>query len=173
MARSRFLDHIDLRVKNLEAADAFYRKILPALGFPKRNIEKTGVSFDSAREHIKPEFISLIEDPDHVPNKTRIAFWCDSQAGVDDFVRTLKDTPAKNVEGPMFCPEYSPTYYARCFSRTHAGIGWKFAAGLPKLQRAELNQVKKPLLAGRFGLNCRRRNNNHSIFGARPPSGCL
>ena len=45
MARSRFLDHIDLRVKNLEAADAFYRKILPALGFPKRNIEKTGVSF--------------------------------------------------------------------------------------------------------------------------------
>jgi catechol 2,3-dioxygenase-like lactoylglutathione lyase family enzyme len=115
MARSRFLDHIDLRVKNLEAADAFYRKILPALGFPKRNIEKTGVSFDSAREHIKPEFISLIEDPDHVPNKTRIAFWCDSQAGVDDFVRTLKDTPAKNVEGPMFCPEYSPIYYAVFF----------------------------------------------------------
>jgi catechol 2,3-dioxygenase-like lactoylglutathione lyase family enzyme len=105
-----------LRVKDLEEADAMYRVLLPALGFPKRYIEKDGaVSYDSLREHPKPEFIAIIPDPAHVPNKTRLAFWCDSNEEVDEFARVLAQVPARNVEGPAYCLEYSPAYYAVFF----------------------------------------------------------
>jgi hypothetical protein len=76
--KSRLFDHIDLRVTNLETADAFYSVLLPAIGFPTRRAEADSIAYYSSRGHSKPEFVSLIEDPEHVPNKTRIAFWCDT-----------------------------------------------------------------------------------------------
>ena len=36
---TRLFDHIDLRVKNREAAQRFYAQILPAIGFP---VDKSG-----------------------------------------------------------------------------------------------------------------------------------
>jgi len=113
--KSRFFDHIDLRVTNLKEAEAFYALMLPAVGFPHRLSDPSIVSFDSARQHPKPEFITLIEDRSHLPNHTRIAFWCDSKEEVDAFAMILPVCRARNVEGPMFCPEYSPTYYAVFF----------------------------------------------------------
>jgi len=34
MKKTRYLDHIDLRVSDLKRAHKFYGKLLPALGFP-------------------------------------------------------------------------------------------------------------------------------------------
>jgi catechol 2,3-dioxygenase-like lactoylglutathione lyase family enzyme len=113
--KSRLFDHIDLRVTNLEAADAFYSVVLPAIGFPKRHVEADSIAYDSSRDHSKPEFISLIEDTEHVRNKTRIAFWCDTREEVDQVAAVLPGAKALNVEGPMFNPDYGADYYAVFF----------------------------------------------------------
>lgn len=113
--RTRLFDHIDLRVRDLAAADAFYQVLLPALGFPTRGVTSHCVYYEAVRDHPKPEFIGLIEDRAHVPNSTRIAFWCDTKEDVDALAVMLVRIAARNLEGPMFCPEYSPTYYAVFF----------------------------------------------------------
>ena len=111
----RLFDHIDLRVRDLVEADSFYAIILPALGFSTRIQEKDCVSYDSISDHPKPECINLTEDRDHVPNRTRIAFWRDTREDVDSFAAVLKESGARNIEGPELCTEYSPGYYAVFF----------------------------------------------------------
>ena len=46
-----------------------------------------------------------------MPNKTRIAFCCDTREEVDQVAAVLPRA-ALSVEGPMFNPEYCPAYYA-------------------------------------------------------------
>ena len=111
----RLFDHIDLRVRDLTEAESFYAKILPALGFPTRILEKDCVSYDAISDHPKPECINLTEDRDHVPNQMRIAFWRDTREDVDSFAAVLKAAGARNIEGPELCIEYSPGYYAVFF----------------------------------------------------------
>src|SRR5262249_6591650 len=74
----RLFDHIDLRVRSLAEAKPFYSRFLPAIGFPEFCETSLGIAYDAKREHRKPEFIGLIEDPEHRPNRTRIAFWAES-----------------------------------------------------------------------------------------------
>lgn len=111
----RLFDHLDLRVRDLLEAEPFYAVILPALGFPTRGLAPHGVYFEAVRDHPKPEFITLIEDREHVSHSTRIAFWCDTREEVDAFAVLLPRSGAKNIEGPEFCPEYTATYYAVFF----------------------------------------------------------
>ena len=111
----RLFDHIDLRVRDLAEADPFYAKILPALDFPARIPEKDCISYDAVSDHPKPECINLTEDPDHVPNQTRIAFWRDTREDVASFATILRAAGARNIEGPELCTEYSPGYYAVFF----------------------------------------------------------
>src|SRR6185503_6149435 len=112
----RLFDHIDLRVRSLAEARGFYSQFLPAIGFPEICETPLGIGYDASREHPKPEFIGMIEDPDHRPNATRIAFWAESKEEIDRLARIIVAAGAKKVEGPMFCPEYSPTYYAIFFN---------------------------------------------------------
>jgi hypothetical protein len=99
----------------LVEADSFYAKILPPLGFATRIEEEDCVSYDAVSDHSKPECINLVEDLDHVPNRTRIAFWRDTREDVDSFAAVLKNAGARNIEGPELCTEYSPGYYAVFF----------------------------------------------------------
>jgi predicted enzyme related to lactoylglutathione lyase len=111
----RLFDNIDLRVRSLAEAKPFYSRFLPAIGFPEFCETPIGIAYDAKREHRKPEFIGLIEDPDHRANGTRIAFWTESKEELDRLAPVIVAAGAKNVEGPMFCPEYSPTYYGMFF----------------------------------------------------------
>jgi catechol 2,3-dioxygenase-like lactoylglutathione lyase family enzyme len=111
----RLFDHIDLRVRDLQEARPFYGLVLPALGFPDAGDTPLGIAYDAVRDHRKPEFVGLIEDRGHVPNATRLAFWAETKAEVDRIAGILDAAGARNVEGPMFCPEYSSTYYAVFF----------------------------------------------------------
>src|SRR5205085_7553049 len=88
---------------------------LPAIGFPDFCPIAHGISYDAAREHPKPEFVAIIEDKNHVPNASRVAFWAETKEEVDAFAKVLGRIDARNVEGPVFCPEYTPTYYAVFF----------------------------------------------------------
>ena len=111
----RLFDHIDLRVRSLPQAKPFYAAFLPAIGFSTFSMTSIGIAFDAIRNHPKPEFIGLIEDPTHIPNATRLAFWAESKEEVDRIAKIIVAAGARNIEGPEFCPEYSPTYYGMFF----------------------------------------------------------
>jgi len=111
----RLFDHVDLRVRDLAEARAFYAVLLPALGFPALCDTPHGIAYDAVRNHPKPEFIGLIEDPGHIPNATRLAFWAETAADVDRIGGLLGGAGARNIEGPMSCAEYSPNYYGVFF----------------------------------------------------------
>jgi catechol 2,3-dioxygenase-like lactoylglutathione lyase family enzyme len=113
--KTRHLDHIDLRVKDLAAARKFYSKLMPALGFTcDRSDEEWGTFYSVGRD--KPsEFFGFTEDPHHQPNGTRIAFWADTRKDVDRIAELVREVGGKNLEGPEVCPGYSPGYYAFFF----------------------------------------------------------
>ena len=109
------LDHIDLRVRRLDEAKSFYDQVMPVIGFPKSYATSLGIAYEVESNHPKPEFVGLIEDPDHRPSATRIAFRAPDKATVDRVAEVARLAGARNTEGPMACPEYSPTYYAFFF----------------------------------------------------------
>lgn len=107
----RIFDHVDLRVKDLKAAAPFYQALLPELGFKVR-VEIPGwLQFESSAESAT-EFFGLTEDPAHVANASRIAFWAESVTRVDELSGFVRRIGAGNVEGPGW---ESPTYYAVYF----------------------------------------------------------
>ena len=112
--KSRYFDHIDLRVRDVERARKFYVPLLNALGFTVDQHIKDWVSFEAPRKDGKPtEFFGFTHDPDHKPNGTRIAFWAESRAEVDRIVEVARAAGAKNIEGPELYEE--PGYYAVFF----------------------------------------------------------
>jgi catechol 2,3-dioxygenase-like lactoylglutathione lyase family enzyme len=107
----RLYDHIDLRVPRLAEAAAFYELLLPALGFTRKVEVEGWLSFEAAGEGIVP-FFGVTESPDHRPNENRVAFWVESENGVDQVAEVARRAGAKNIEGPM---QYEPRYYAVFF----------------------------------------------------------
>ena len=121
--KTRLLDHIDLRVKDIETCVKFYAKFLPQLGFtlekheppPPEHPGDTFHTFYSAGGDKPSEFFGLTSDKDHQPNGTRIAFWAETREKVDAIAKLARDAGAKNLEGPEICAEYTPGYYAFFF----------------------------------------------------------
>jgi predicted lactoylglutathione lyase len=50
-----------------------------------------------------------------LPRASDNAFWADTKEDVDHIAALTVAAGARNVEGPMFCSEYSPTYYGMFF----------------------------------------------------------
>lgn len=115
MIKSRYLDHIDLRVRDLSGARAFYGKLLPALGFVRDRSDDVWGTFYSVGGDKPSAFFGFTEDPTHQPNGNRIAFWAETRAEVDGIAAMVRQIGGKNIEGPELCAEYSPGYYAVFF----------------------------------------------------------
>jgi predicted enzyme related to lactoylglutathione lyase len=113
--KQRRFDHIDLRVKDRGRAQKFYEKILPALGFTRDKSDAEWGTFSAETNGVPAEFFGFIEDKNHQPNETRIAFWADTREEVDRMVEIVRETGGRNLEGPQVWPEYSPGYYALFF----------------------------------------------------------
>jgi len=113
--KTRYLDHIDLRVKNFDRAKAFYSKLLPALGLTRDRSDQEWGTFYAVGENRAAAFFGFTEDPAHRPNGTRVAFWADTRAEVDEIAKVVRDIGAGNIEGPEVCLEYSKGYYAVFF----------------------------------------------------------
>jgi catechol 2,3-dioxygenase-like lactoylglutathione lyase family enzyme len=108
--------HIDLRVRELEPASAFYRRLLPELGFTELYFEgKPCVGAATPEPWPRKAFFELNVAPDHQANQNRIAFAADSPEKVDAVGRLLRGIGAKNIEGPELVGEYSAGYYAVFF----------------------------------------------------------
>jgi predicted lactoylglutathione lyase len=120
MKKTRYLDHIDLRVSDLKRAHKFYGKLLPALGFIRnRSSGRCGIFYAAGGE--KPEaFFAFNQNRRHQPNNTRIAFWAETREEVDRLARLVRKIGGKNLEGPELCRAYSRGYYA-CFFEDPAG----------------------------------------------------
>ncbi|MFL6514747.1 MAG: VOC family protein [Chthoniobacterales bacterium] len=113
--KTRYLDHIDLRVRDIRRAREFYSKLLPALGFICDRSDQEWSTFYAAGGDRPQAFFGLTSDPEHHPNGTRIAFWAESRADVDQIAELLRQIGGRNLEGPELCREYSPGYYAVFF----------------------------------------------------------
>jgi catechol 2,3-dioxygenase-like lactoylglutathione lyase family enzyme len=114
MKKTRYLDHIDLRVSNLKRAHKFYSRLLPALGFTcDRSGGRWGI-FYAAGDDKAEAFFGFTQDRRHQSNGTRIAFWAESRKEVDRLARLLRKIGARNLDGPELCRAYSRGYYA-CF----------------------------------------------------------
>lgn len=112
----RLFDHLDMRVRDMPEAEAFYDVLMPLLGFPTKGHTPHCVYYEALTDHPKPEFIALIEERSYVANSSRIAFWAETREDVDRIGRALSQAQARQLEGPLFCPEYSSTYYAVFFA---------------------------------------------------------
>jgi catechol 2,3-dioxygenase-like lactoylglutathione lyase family enzyme len=110
----RLFDHIDLRVKNREAAQRFYAQVLPPIGF---RVDKSGKRWGlfEAEGETGVDFFGFTEEVNHQPNGNRIAFWADSRDAVDKVAEVIRRAGGKNIEGPELCLDYSPGYYAVFF----------------------------------------------------------
>ena len=175
--RARIFDHIDLRVKDLNAAAIFYWKFLPQLGFAKEKREPAPEgspgpdyhTFYSAGGDGPSEFFGLTEDENHRPNANRIAFWADAREKVDAVAKLIREAGGKNLEGPEICAEYSMLTKALISARssTPSLADWNHATGLnssrftcrwhlsrfaPRLQRAPHRRFPRACRA-RAGIN--------------------
>ena len=101
------LDHADIRVRSLNAVEAFYDALLPALGLLRKSESHVGADgewydVDATRprnviEYHTPIavgsagwFVGFIENPATIPNETRIAFALEREgdlAAVETLVR--------------------------------------------------------------------------------------
>ena len=115
MKKTRYLDHIDLRVTDLKLAHSFYGELLPALGFIRdRSGGRWGIFYAAGGD--RPEaFFGFTKGRHHQPNDTRIAFWAETRAEVDRLARLVRRIGGRNLEGPELCGSYSPGYYAFFF----------------------------------------------------------
>jgi catechol 2,3-dioxygenase-like lactoylglutathione lyase family enzyme len=113
--KTRYLDHIDLRVKDMARAREFYGRILPALGFTCDRSDADWGTFYSTDGGEASAFFGFTEDPRHQPNGTRIAFWAATRSEVDNFAKIVEEAGGRNLEGPELCAGYSPGYYALFF----------------------------------------------------------
>jgi catechol 2,3-dioxygenase-like lactoylglutathione lyase family enzyme len=107
--------HIDLRVRNLAEATEFYRALLPLVGFTQWWGKEEWRGSSALGAFPSKPFFGFTEDPNHHPNATRIAFWVNSPSEVDRVAGIIRRAGARNVEGPLFNPEYHETYYAVFF----------------------------------------------------------
>jgi catechol 2,3-dioxygenase-like lactoylglutathione lyase family enzyme len=112
---SRLFDHIDLRVSNLARARRFYDVFLPAVGFTEIKPDGAAMSYRAPGEGAPARFVEINEEPNHRGNANRIAFWGESEEAVNRLGEIARGAGARMMEGPEYCQEYTPGYYAVFF----------------------------------------------------------
>jgi catechol 2,3-dioxygenase-like lactoylglutathione lyase family enzyme len=107
--------HIDLRVSDVAAALAFYEELLPAVGFTERYHGENWKVWATTEPLPSTAYFAITEEPDHVANSNRIAFWVESAAEVDRVAEVARKAGALDLSGPKPM-RYSPGYYAAFFA---------------------------------------------------------
>lgn len=122
------IDHIQITVRNLAAAEEFYDKLMPILGFDLKHKIKGRVEkhdFDVV-EYMHPLLLFGINSPregfkeDQVHRRKpgslhHLAFKAESMQEVDELFAQIKNTGAIIVEEPKFFPQHGEKYYATFF----------------------------------------------------------
>ena len=125
------IDHIQITVKDLNDAEAFYDKFLPILGFDINRKSKGRVAkheFDVV-EYFHPLLVFGINSPrDEFKNDVihrrkpgalhHLAFKAESCDQVDKIYLKIKEIGANIIEAPRFFPQHGEHYYALFFKDT-------------------------------------------------------
>lgn len=128
------IDHIQITVKNLEKAEAFYDAFLPLLGFDLSKKGKGRVEahdFDVI-EYVHPNITLGINSPreqfkdDDVHRRKpgslhHLAFRTESTEEIDRLYPQVVDAGANIVEPPQYYPQHGEKYYA-LFFKDSSGI---------------------------------------------------
>jgi catechol 2,3-dioxygenase-like lactoylglutathione lyase family enzyme len=107
--------HVDVRVSEITAALGFYDQLLPALGFTERYHGEAWKVWATTEPLPSTAYFAITEEPGHVANSNRIAFWVTSEDEVDRVTEVARNAGASDVSGPKPMP-YSPGYYASFFA---------------------------------------------------------
>lgn len=122
------IDHLNITVKNLDAAEQFYDKFLPILGFSLQHKHKGSVPEHEMEviEYCHPRLLFGINSPRSVFKGETIhrrkpgalhhlAFKAGSCNEVDALYLQIKETGANIVDPPRFYPQHGKSYYALFF----------------------------------------------------------
>jgi len=112
-ARNPF-GHMDVRVRDMQAALPFYDALLPELGFTERHHGGDWKVWEAGGELPGAAYFGIVESPGHAPNENRIAFWVHEPAEVDRLAAVAAAAGAA-LSGPKRMP-YGPDYYAVFFA---------------------------------------------------------
>ena len=112
---TRLFDHIDLRVSNLPQARKFYDVFLPAVGLTEKRGDDESPGYVAPGEFTDSPFVWLNEEPDHRGGANRIALWAETEEEVNRLGEIVRNAGAQMVEGPEYCADYTPGYYAVFF----------------------------------------------------------
>ena len=107
------LHHVDLHVRDLEAALRLFDALAERLGYRRYGVEHGYVGYDPIGTQ-RPR-LWFTEDPAAAGGSLRLAFGVDSPRAVDEVARAAARHGARNMEGPGFHPEYGPEYYGVFF----------------------------------------------------------
>jgi catechol 2,3-dioxygenase-like lactoylglutathione lyase family enzyme len=101
------IDHLTLKVKDVQKARAFYAAALAPLGYEVLMEYEGGVGMGADK---KPD-LWIAEDPENT-RPTHLAFAASSRRAVDAFHAAALAAGAKDNGKPGVRAEYHPTYYA-------------------------------------------------------------
>ena len=107
--------HIDLRVRDLAVAQAFYEQLLPALGYTERYHGDAWKVWATTDDLPWTAYFGVTESAEHLANENRIAFAVGSNADVEGIAEVARDAGALELTGPKEMP-YGPGYYAIFFA---------------------------------------------------------
>lgn len=93
-------DHVDLRVKDLEAARSFYGAWLPALGLVELEGGEGSATYGSSAGGDVP-FLSVTEDRQQRPDRTRLAFRARTRAELDEAARLVRVAALSRVRSEL------------------------------------------------------------------------
>ena len=108
--------HLDLRVDDMAAALRFYSALLPALGFTEEAHGEQWKVWAAPGTPPDEAYVGVAEQPGHVANGNRVAFWAATPGDVDRVAAVAVAAGAWVESGPRPCPEYSESYYAVFFA---------------------------------------------------------
>lgn len=122
------IDHIQITVKDLKAAEAFYDRLMPVLGFDIQKKSKGRVPEHDFEviEYRHPNFTFGINSPRKVFQEDSIhrrkpgslhhlAFRAQSRDEIDRIFPEIKAAGAMIVDEPKYYPQHGERYYALFF----------------------------------------------------------
>ena len=139
--QTRLFDHIDLRVRNRTRAQEFFAKILPAIGFTLDKSAEEWGAFENDGEGKPSEFFGFMEDVNHRPNETRIAFWAETREEVDRVAKIVREAGGQNLEGRKSGLS-TVLVITRYFLKIPMETSWRSAVAGAQSLRIEADQRK-------------------------------
>ena len=108
-------DHVDFRVRSRAGVRPWYDALLPALGFTHVNADAGARGYHRPDETGAEPFLWLVEDADHAPTGTRVAFALPTRDEVNRLAAVAREAGARAFEPPQLIAEYGQSYYASFF----------------------------------------------------------